>query len=112
MTNGGFAMSRQGILDDPASSFPQLHQFLGGYFHEDWHLGRDRWEAVVDDFVAESPQSLVTDSAGELGALLDEQLNDVELAAVLEGLGCSVDPSAFNLGAAEWLSAVGRRLRV
>lgn len=103
-------MSRQETLDDPASSFPQLRQFLGGYFHQDWPVDHDRWEEVVDDFVAESPRSVVTDSASELGALLDQQLDDVELEAVLEALGCSVDPSAFNLSAVDWLRAVARRL--
>ena len=49
-------MSRQDILDDPVIAYPQLEQFLGAYFHQDWGLDRDGWEPVVDDFVAKSPR--------------------------------------------------------
>jgi hypothetical protein len=110
MNTGGSAMSRQEILDDPSASFPQLRQFLGSYFHQDWPVERARWEEVVDDFMAESPRSVVADSAAELASLVGEPLTDVELEAVLDGLGCSVDPSAFNLGPGDWLRAVARRL--
>jgi hypothetical protein len=103
-------MSRQEILDDPASAFPHLHQFLGGYFHQDWPLDDRGWEMVVDDFIAESPQPDAAGSITELSSLLSNGFSDHELTVVLEGLGCSVDPSAFHLPAEDWLRAVLRRL--
>lgn len=103
-------MPRQDILDDPGSACPQLRQFLGGYFHEDWVAERQRWEEIVDDFVAESPRTTVMECTEELGELVDVDLTDGELAAVLEGLGCSVDPSAFGMQRNQWLAAVRRRL--
>jgi hypothetical protein len=103
-------MSRQEILDEPGSHLPQLRQFLGGYFHQDWPLDRDGWEEVVDDFVAESPRSVVGEAVTELRDLLADGLSDEDAEVLLEGLGCNVNPSAFNLGAAEWLHALEARL--
>lgn len=103
-------MSRQAILDDPASACPQLRQFLGGYFHQDWVADRRRWEEVVDDFVAESPHSAVVECAAEVRDLLAGGFTEGELAAVLDRLGCSVDPSAVHLRTDEWLRAVLSRL--
>jgi hypothetical protein len=103
-------MSRQEMLDDPASAFPELGQFLGGYFHQDWVADRHRWEAVVDDFIAESPRSLVLACAAELRDLLAAGFSDTELTSLLELLGGSVDPAAVELRADEWLQAMLRRL--
>jgi hypothetical protein len=96
-------MSRQEILDAPASTFPQLRQFLGGYFHQDWVVEHGTWEEVVDDFIAESTRHAVLESAAELRDLLAAGLGDSELATVLERLGCSVDPAALHLSAGDWL---------
>ncbi len=99
-------MSRQEILDEPASALPQAAQFLAGYFHQDWVLDRSGWEEVVDDFIAESPRAVVVDAAAEIRGLLDAALTGEELARVLDEVGCSVDPSAYGLTAAGWLAAV------
>lgn len=99
-------MSRQQILDDPASAFPQLRQFLGGYFHQDWVVERDDWQDIVRDYVSESPRSAVTECAAELRGLLDAGLVEAELGIVLERLGGSVEPSALGQTTEEWLRAV------
>ena len=103
-------MSRQEMLDDPASAFPQLAQFLGGYFHQDWVVDRHRWEEVVDDFIAESPRSLVLACAAELRDLLAMGFTDTELTGLLERLGGSVDAAAVELHADELLQAMLGRL--
>jgi hypothetical protein len=103
-------MSRQEILDDPASACPQLRQFLGGYFHEDWVVEHAKWEEVVDEFIAESPRHAVPECASELRDLLAEGFDDGELATVLERLGGSVDPSALHLRTGTWLRQVLERL--
>ena len=103
-------MSRQEMLDDPGASYPQLRQFLGGYFHQDWPLDSGRWEDVADEFVAESTRSSVAQTADELRSLLAERLSDEATEAVLEGLGCNVNPAAFHLGARAWLEALEARV--
>ncbi len=103
-------MSRQQILDDPASACPQLRQFLGGYFHQDWVVDQESWEGVVDDFIAESAPPVVTDCAEELRQLIAGGLSDAELATVLRRLDSSVAPSSLQMSATEWLSAVLQRL--
>lgn len=103
-------MSRQEMLDDPGSVYSRLRQFLGGYFHQDWPVDSARWEDVADDFIAESTRSDVAETAAELGSLLAEGLSDQEAEAVLEGLGCNVNPAAFGLGAGSWLAALRARL--
>jgi hypothetical protein len=103
-------MSRQDILDDPVATCPQLHQFLAGYFHQDWALDRAGWEPVVDEFVTESPHSVVVETADELRDVLAARLTDAELPAVLDSLGASVAPAAFATAATAWLEAVLQRL--
>ncbi len=104
-------MSRQDILDDAARACPQLHQFLGAYFHQDWVVDRQGWPPVVDEFVAESPHSVVVATSDELTGLLAAQLTDAELASVLDRLGASVSPAAVGMTATAWLEAVLQRLR-
>ncbi len=103
-------MSRQDIVDDPVSACPQLHQFLGGYFHQDWALDRDRWEPVVDEFTAESPHSVVVGTADELRHLLAATLTDIQLTTVLDRLGASVALAAVGLTPTAWLEALLQRL--
>ena len=99
-------MSRRQMLDDPSTAYPQLAQFLGGYFHQDWPADGASWEDIAGDFIAESTRSSVTDTAAELRALLAQGFSDTELGGVLDGLGCSVDPGAFGLDAQAWLEAL------
>jgi CdiI immunity protein len=103
-------MSRREILDEPVSALPQAAQFLAGYFHQDWVVDHDEWEEVVDDFIAESPRSVVADCAAELRSLLDAGLSDDQLARLLEALGGSVDSSAYGISVGKWLEAVLARL--
>ena len=73
-------------------------------------MDRRGWETVVDDFVAESPGSVVVDTADELRDLLAAGFSGAQLGAVLDGLGGSVVPSAFGMTATAWLAAVLQRL--
>ena len=52
-------MPREQILADPQEALPDAAQLFAGWFHQDWVSDRDTWEAVVGDFVAESPPSAV-----------------------------------------------------
>lgn len=103
-------MSRQEMPDDQEFGFPLLRQLLGGYFHQDWPLDGGSWEEVTDDFIAESTGPSVAATADELRSLLAGQLSDQQLEDTVDELGGSVDPSAFDLSAREWLEAVAARL--
>lgn len=104
-------MSHPEILDDPGARYPHLEQFLGGYFHEDWPVTHARWEDCVDEFAAESGAAAVAAVTRELDAVLGHGFEDAQVAALLDGLGCSVEPAAFGLRASAWLDAVRTRLR-
>ncbi len=103
-------MTGQEILDDPGAAYPQLRQFLGAYFHQDWAVDCQGWEEVVDDFLADSPRSAVIATAEEMRGLLATGVADADLDTVLNRLDSNVTPSALDMGAAEWLAAVLRRL--
>lgn len=103
-------MSRQRLIDEPGAAMPEAAQFLAGYFHQDWVHDSRRWEDVVDSFVAESPSSAVAGAAADLRALVAAGLGEVELTAVLDRLGASVDPTADGHTAAGWVVAVLGRL--
>lgn len=104
-------MSRQEILDDPIAAFPQLSQFLAAYFHQDWEMAREGWTPVVDEFITESPHSVVVATADDLRDVLAAQLTDAELGELLSELGTSVRPAGFDMTPAAWLEAVLERLR-
>lgn len=97
------------FADDAGERYPSLHQFLAGWFHEDWAVDDDSWEHVVDAYVGESPRASVAATRAELEALLAS--SDAEVGAALDGIGCSVDPAAFQLSARGWLEQVRDRLR-
>lgn len=97
-------------VGDPASEFPELYQFLGGWFHQDWPLDHTGWQPVVDEFVAESAEATVRECVDEIATLLGAGVDDAELTATMHRLGASVDPSAFDMTAASWLAAVRARL--
>jgi hypothetical protein len=103
-------MSRHQLLDHPDAVAPDAAQLLAGYFHQDWVLEAQRWEDVVDDYVAETPRSAVTGCVADLRSILAAGLDEVELAAVLDRLGASIDPAAYGLSATAWLEAVLARL--
>jgi uncharacterized protein (DUF2267 family) len=104
-------MSRQDILDDPVNTCPQLHQFLAGYFHQDWADRSDRWEPVIEEFVTESPHSVVVETADELAAVLAANLADDELDSLLDRLGANVSPPVVETTLNSWLEAVLQGLR-
>jgi CdiI immunity protein len=59
--------------------FPNLAQFFGGCFNQDWALDDPTPEAVVRRFVAENSQMFVTDVLTELDQFLNLGISDAEL---------------------------------
>jgi len=50
--------------------FPELHQFLGAYFHQDWTVEHETAEQVIDAFLADSDVEDLVIVRREISALL------------------------------------------
>jgi hypothetical protein len=86
--------------------YPELDQFLGGYFHEDFASYAPTWEGVVDFYAGETSLMRRQRAVDELDALLAEA--DEEIAAALEAIYVSYLPDPMTTR--EWLRAVRDRL--
>jgi hypothetical protein len=91
--------------------FPELHQFLGAYFHQDWTVEHETAEQVVEAFLADSdPEDLVL-VRREITALLDLGKNEFELRDyLLKELSCYYCYwNAWESGAS-WLCHIAKKL--
>lgn len=62
---------------------PELHDFFGAYFHQDWTVEHDSAEQVIDAFIADSgPEDLML-VRNELSFLLEQRKDEVELREYL-----------------------------
>ncbi|MFJ3225795.1 contact-dependent growth inhibition system immunity protein [Streptomyces sp. NPDC086783] len=90
--------------------FPELGQFLGGWFSQDMPDEFDGHEAAVDDYLATSDASLVARLVGEIRELLALGLDESEYAVGVAELGMEVEVPAPYV-ASGWLALVAARLR-
>ncbi|EJM15396.1 hypothetical protein PMI21_03314 [Pseudomonas sp. GM18] len=69
--------------------FPELHDFFGAYFHQDWTVEHDTAEQVIGAFLADSdPEDLIV-VRQELNALLDQRKDELVLRDyLLKELSC------------------------
>ena len=84
--------------------YPELHQFLGGYYHQDWTLDYSTPDAALRSFIGDSDpdeRAIVSTQLREVMALPDAQL----AGAVLD-LGAYYDPAPDGQTLREWLQAV------
>jgi hypothetical protein len=65
-----------------------LFQFFAGYFHQDWNLDDPSWQAVVSRFVRDDGKEGARHVREEVNKLLTQVESDVQLAQVLNDLGC------------------------
>jgi len=69
--------------------FPELHQFLGAYFHQDWMVEHETAEQVIDAFLADSDLEDLVAIRGEISALLNLGKDEMELRGyLLRELSC------------------------
>ncbi|ULU24967.1 contact-dependent growth inhibition system immunity protein [Dyella terrae] len=80
-----------------------LDQFLGGYFHQDWHDDDASWHEVVERYRGENSDAGRV--AQEIVELIQRHPDDESLVAELNCLGCYYWPGAPGLYRA-WLSEV------
>ncbi|MFI9720412.1 contact-dependent growth inhibition system immunity protein [Streptomyces sp. NPDC052396] len=89
--------------------FPELGQFLGGWFSQDMPDEFEDHDAAVADYAETTDPGLLARLIGELHELLALPLEESDYALALAELGMEVDPPApFTPGA--WLSLVAERL--
>lgn len=81
-----------------------LHQFLAGYFHQDWTLDHPTASDAVHAFVAAATHDERSIVARELEDLL--RLPDENLAAAINDLGACYDPLADGLTVREWVESL------
>ncbi|WP_370414030.1 contact-dependent growth inhibition system immunity protein [Streptomyces fradiae] len=89
--------------------FPELGQFLGGWFSQDMPDEFEDHEAAVRDYAATAHPTLVARLVGELRELLALGLDEVDYALGVAELGMEVDPPAPYTASA-WLLTVAEQL--
>lgn len=89
--------------------FPELGQFLGGWFSQDMPDEFDDHDAAVDDYRTSTDPQLVARLVGELHELMALGLDESEYALAVAELGMEVDPPA-PYAPSSWLALVADRL--
>ncbi|KPN89045.1 contact-dependent growth inhibition system immunity protein [Pseudomonas nunensis] len=94
-----------------SEKFPDLFQFLAGYFHQDWNCDHDTEDDVIRLFIAEASPETVLRVKDELQFVLRTINGEEEIQAFLfEEIGCSYYyPHAWPSGKA-WLEHVADML--
>ncbi|GHE93408.1 hypothetical protein GCM10018785_69140 [Streptomyces longispororuber] len=108
----------EGLVPAPASPathgewhacFPELGQFLGGWFSQDMPDEFDGHEAAVDDYAATTDRRLVARLVGETRELPALGLDEAEYAVGVAELGMEVEVLA-PYGPSGWPALVAARL--
>lgn len=89
--------------------FPELGQFLGGWFSQDMPDEFDNHDAAADDYRTSTDPQLVARLIGELHELLALDLDESDYALAIAELGMEVDPPA-PYSPSGWLALVADRL--
>ena len=90
--------------------FPNLFQFLAGYFNQDWDLFAPEPHEVTAVFIEQASLNVLAATLEELDRLLATGLSEQELEKACDQLGCALAPSGMGLGYAQWLSQVREQL--
>ncbi|WP_030542612.1 contact-dependent growth inhibition system immunity protein [Streptomyces albus] len=89
--------------------FPELGQFLGGWFSQDMPDEFGGHGAAFDDYLAGTDPAVTARLAGELAELLALDLEESDYALAVAELGMEVDPPApYSPGG--WLASLAARL--
>jgi len=86
--------------------YPNLDEFFGTYFHQDWREDSATARGIVERYLAEWPREEVQDAAEELRRLLAETLTEADLADKISCLGSFYNPQADGLSHRDWLCQV------
>jgi hypothetical protein len=93
------------------SEFPELQQFLGGYFHQDFMLEFDSPDGAINAFKSDATPSQMQAVCKELQRALSLLTSKPGLGeTLLDQLWCQYYPMSDGLTPHEWLTHVYRRL--
>ena len=87
-----------------ADKYPNLKQFFGCHFHQDWSSDYGTSAEGVQDFLNGFPVDCIISTTNELVALLNEIKSDQVLSQALSELACDYDPSHSGRTDREWLT--------
>ncbi|MFI2640435.1 contact-dependent growth inhibition system immunity protein [Streptomyces sp. NPDC018610] len=88
--------------------FPELGQFLGGWFSQDMPDEFDDHDTAVDDYRRSTDSQLVGRLVGELHELLALDLDESDYALAVAELGMEVDAAPYSPSG--WLARVAQQL--
>lgn len=88
-----------------------LEQLFGAYFHQDWVVEHASWQAVAEQFVADSSAPLLEHVATKLRELSESPVSDHELGQAVQAMGCYYWPGS-ELGYRSWLQQLAAHLQV
>jgi hypothetical protein len=91
-------------------NFPNLGEFLGCYFHQDWPCDDESAVAVVERYLREWPSDEVQTVVKEIGLLLEEAKSEEDLRTTVTKLGSYYEVGADGLTYRDWLKSVSERL--
>lgn len=92
------------------NDYPNLDQFLGGYFHEDFLLDAPDAIATVKIFCGEASEEEIRSIASEIRTLLSNVQDERDLGAAVARLGSCYNPQADGLSFRHWLESVAATL--
>lgn len=86
--------------------YPNLHQFFGGYFHQDCFAESATAVDVVKSYQGEASLEEIDATVKELHSLLTATAAEDELANIVSYLGSYYDPSVDGLDYRQWLMQI------
>lgn len=89
--------------------FPELTQFLGGWFSQDMPDEFADHDAAIDDYAATTDRTLVARLVGELRELVALALDEPDYVVGAAELGMEVEPPEPH-ATSDWLTHVADRL--
>ncbi len=93
------------------NDFEALDSFIGNWFHQDWDLEADNWQALVEKFKVISRKERVAAVHQDLKAFLKRHKQDADLdEMVFEEFGCGYDPRPEQ-SVRDWLVDVAAALK-
>ncbi len=85
------------------SHFPEVDQFFGCYFNQDWNQEFSDWRAAVNSYIAETAKENVDKVLEELPGLISIIASTDAPLKLLHKLGCYFDPASEGLTVSVWL---------
>ncbi|HSF35940.1 MAG TPA: contact-dependent growth inhibition system immunity protein [Nocardioides sp.] len=87
-----------------------VEQLMGAYFHQDWDIDGGQVSDTVAAFLHE-PRDTVLAAADQIDELIDMNLPEGGLAALLESMGCQYYAGESDGDYRQWLGDIQRQLR-